>query len=143
MGYISSAKYPLIYKTIQDDRYLLKFESKYKLIFRIWWLLADCGRSFWRWSLWSLGFAVGFALIYFFGFYQQDPTFFEAKYVSSTCPFCSFLYYSFVTFTTLGFGDIIPKTGWLQFWVTIEVILGYVMLGGLISIFANKLARRS
>jgi hypothetical protein len=28
-------------------------------------------------------------------------------------------------------------------WVMLEVILGYIMLGGLISIFANKLARRS
>jgi hypothetical protein len=28
-------------------------------------------------------------------------------------------------------------------WVMAEVIIGYVMLGGLISIFANKLARRS
>lgn len=53
------------------------------------------------------------------------------------------VYYSLVTFTTLGFGDIVPKTGWGMFWVTVEVVLGYIMLGGLISIFATKLARRS
>ncbi|MCH8291504.1 ion transporter [Candidatus Poribacteria bacterium] len=53
------------------------------------------------------------------------------------------MYYSVVTFTTLGFGDIVPKTAWARFFVTFEVILGYVMLGGLIGIFANKLARRS
>jgi hypothetical protein len=58
-------------------------------------------------------------------------------------PGLSFIYYSIVTFTTLGFGDIYPKPGWLQFWVALEVILGYIMLGGLISILANKLARRS
>jgi predicted permease len=52
-------------------------------------------------------------------------------------------YYSIVTFTTLGFGDVIPTNFWGEFWVTFEVILGYVMLGGLISIFANKIARRS
>jgi hypothetical protein len=51
-------------------------------------------------------------------------------------------YYSVVTFTTLGFGDIIPKTTTAAFCVTIEVILGYVMLGGLITIFASKLSRR-
>jgi len=48
-----------------------------------------------------------------------------------------------VTFTTLGFGDIIPTLEWVQRWVMAEVVMGYVMLGGLISILANKLARRS
>ena len=51
-------------------------------------------------------------------------------------------YYSIVTFTTLGFGDIIPKTTIAAMCVTVEVILGYVMLGGLITIFASKLSRR-
>jgi hypothetical protein len=47
-----------------------------------------------------------------------------------------------MTFTTLGFGDIIPKTTTAAMWVTLEVILGYIMLGGLITIIANKLSRR-
>ncbi len=57
--------------------------------------------------------------------------------------FLTMLYYSVVTFTTLGFGDVIPKTSFAAMMVMFEVILGYIMLGGLISIFANKLARRS
>ena len=54
-------------------------------------------------------------------------------------------YYSIVTFTTLGFGDVTPKPddGSMQGVVAFEVLLGYVMLGGLVSIFTNKLARRS
>jgi hypothetical protein len=48
-----------------------------------------------------------------------------------------------VTFTTLGFGDIIPVTTKASWWVMAEVVTGYVMLGGLISILANKLARRN
>jgi len=49
------------------------------------------------------------------------------------------------TFTTLGFGDITPNIhSWrAQVIVTFEVVVGYVMLGGLISIFANILARRN
>ncbi|MCK5059517.1 MAG: two pore domain potassium channel family protein, partial [Candidatus Aminicenantes bacterium] len=103
----------------------------------------DCGRSIWRWALWSLLFAVFFAFIYHNVFYLQDHSLFEAKHINEIWSGFSFLYYSVVTFTTLGFGDIIPKSGWLQFWVMLEVTLGYIMLGGLISIFANKLARRS
>ena len=57
--------------------------------------------------------------------------------------FLSMVYYSVVTFTTLGFGDISPKTIPAAMWVMAEVIIGYVMLGGLISIFANKLARHA
>ena len=52
-------------------------------------------------------------------------------------------YFSMVTFTTLGFGDVTPLDWVGQMWITLEVVLGYVMLGGLISIFANKFARRS
>jgi hypothetical protein len=53
------------------------------------------------------------------------------------------LYFSLVTFTTLGFGDVTPITVAARRWVMLEVIIGYIMLGGLISIFASKLARRS
>jgi len=53
------------------------------------------------------------------------------------------IYYSVVTFTTLGFGDVKPATIEASALVMVEVLLGYVMLGGLISIMANKLARRS
>jgi hypothetical protein len=53
------------------------------------------------------------------------------------------IYYSMVTFTTLGFGDVAPKTHLAAILITSEVITGYIMLGGLISIFSNKLAQRS
>ena len=49
------------------------------------------------------------------------------------------LYFSVVTFSTLGFGDVTPCNMAGQIAVMCEVFLGYVMLGGLISIFAMKL----
>jgi voltage-gated potassium channel Kch len=52
------------------------------------------------------------------------------------------LYYSVVTLTTLGYGDIVPSSLTGQLIAMIEVITGYVMLGGLLSIFSNKMARR-
>lgn len=57
-------------------------------------------------------------------------------------PFAPY-YYSIVTFTTLGFGDVVPVNLAGQILVAIEVILGYLMLGGLISIFATKVFRLS
>jgi hypothetical protein len=63
------------------------------------------------------------------------------KYVNRT-PFTPY-YFSIVTFTTLGFGDVVPINMAGEICVSLEVIIGYVMLGGLISILASIIARRS
>ena len=53
------------------------------------------------------------------------------------------IYFSTVTFTTLGYGDITPSTSLPQILVMVEVTLGYIGFGGLLSIFAAKMARRA
>ena len=64
--------------------------------------------------------------------------------VHANLPFSliTMVYSSMVTFTTLGLGDVAPKTNFAAMLITTEVIIGYIMLGGLISICSNKLARR-
>ena len=103
----------------------------------VWWLFADCGRSLTRWAGWSCLFAFLYACLY----YSLGFRHFHLQYMPRS--FITALYYSIVTFTTLGFGDIVPSTNLSALIVCSEVILGYVMLGGLISIFAGKLSRRS
>ncbi len=123
---------------LQDQDFLEEFlEKKWgKKIFFIWWLFADCGRSLGRWAGWSLLLALLFA----FFFWLLGSNSFNTQHLKFN--FLTMFYYSVVTFTTLGFGDIIPKTTTAAMCVTVEVILGYVMLGGLITIFASKLSRR-
>ena len=53
------------------------------------------------------------------------------------------IYFSVVTVTTLGYGDALPASAMAQLLVMIQVTGGYLMLGGLISILSNKLARRA
>jgi hypothetical protein len=137
LGEEATARYPETSRIIKDDMYLLEYQKKHKCIFKAWWLFADCGRSFLKWASWSIGVVLIFAFIYLF----IGPSGFKPKVEGYTS--FSFFYYSIVTFTTLGFGDITPIKWFTEILVTIEVILGYIMLGGLISIFANKLARRS
>lgn len=103
----------------------------------LWWVSADCGRSLLRWATWSVLIALMFTVIYWI----MGPESFAMSHLQFNFP--NLLYYSIVTFTTLGFGDISPQTTSAAFVVSIEVILGYVMLGGLISIFSGKLSRRS
>ncbi len=123
---------------LQDQDFLEEFLDKKwgKKIYFIWWILADCGRSLARWAGWSLLLALLFAFI----FWQLGPNSFDTPHLKFNLS--TMFYYSVVTFTTLGFGDIIPKTTTAAMVVTVEVIVGYVMLGGLITIFASKLSRR-
>lgn len=50
-------------------------------------------------------------------------------------------YYSVVTFATLGYGDITPSNLAGQISSVIEVLTGYLMLGGLLSVFSKKIVR--
>jgi voltage-gated potassium channel Kch len=50
-------------------------------------------------------------------------------------------YYSVVTFATLGYGDITPSDLSGQIFSVIEVLTGYLMLGGLLSVFSKKIIR--
>ena len=52
-------------------------------------------------------------------------------------------YFSVVTLTTLGYGEITPASQLAQWLAILEVLIGYTMLGGLLSIFMNKMARRA
>jgi len=130
---------PRFRRFAQDQDYLEEFRSAWRRqpIYWLWLIFADCGRSLWPWLCWSMALAVGFGI----KFYSMGKGAFEVRHLGYSLK--SMLYYSVVTFTTLGFGDIVPKTHEAASWVMVEVITGYIMLGGLISIFATKLARRS
>jgi Ion channel len=53
------------------------------------------------------------------------------------------LYFAITTFTTLGYGDLSPKSIWDKWVASVEVFLGYVVLGLVLSVLAEKIARRS
>ncbi len=72
----------------------------------------------------SLYMAIGFlwAYVYYF-MYFYDNLAFSIK-SNSDHLFTEFLYYSFVTLTTLGYGDITPLTGSAKIMAVIEAIIG-------------------
>ncbi len=125
----------LMRREIVDQNFIKEFRSYNRmsaLLYYPWMITCDCGRSMLRWCLWIGVQGLLFAWLYtLVGIdFGQAPT--------PVAP----LYFSVVTLTTLGFGDIVPRTMMGQLLVMTEVTLGYMMLGGLLSIFANKLARR-
>jgi uncharacterized protein YjbI with pentapeptide repeats len=126
----------LLRRTIADQNYLHEFRTRSRAsaaVYWIWWATSDCGRSFVRWGLWTCFFAAAFG-----GLYEV-----VALDYGDHRTHLSSLYYSVVTLTTLGYGDVVPASPAAQTLAIIEVVLGYVMLGGLLSIFSNKMARRA
>jgi uncharacterized protein YjbI with pentapeptide repeats len=108
-----------------------------KLTYIAWLLLADCGRSLWVWAFWCLATVFGFAGT----FWMLGPD--ALRRTDLPWEPVTALFYSVIVFSTLGFGGISPIAKSAAICVMIEVIIGYVMFAGLISILISKLARRS
>lgn len=111
-------------------------------------------RMFWAWGLIDYGrsiarvFLIAASLIVFFGLvYYSDPDMIEFPICNSlpgkVCdPGFSAFYFSVTTYMTLGLGDVHPKTHLGEVVVAIEVTLGYMTLGLLLAVLAEKVARR-
>lgn len=128
---------PFFKRDVEDEDWLEHFKVQKPRLFRVWKATSDCGRSLSRVVSISGVIALLFGCIYA----QSSVPLIEVTGTEDSwfAPF----YYSIVTFTTLGFGDITPSTLLGQFVVVIEVLLGYLALGILVSILANKVARRA
>jgi len=127
----------LVRRHIMDENYLYEFRHKSRLtaaVYQVWRLTSDCGRSFLRWGLLTSAVVVGFALLY--GQVGLVTGHHQAGFLSD-------LYFSVVTMTTLGFGDVLPSTPLGQALVIVQVVLGYLSLGGLLSILGNKMSCRA
>lgn len=106
-----------------------------KKLFQLWaWI--DYGRSMPR-----VGGAALVLVLIFGTLYKIFPALISYGQHIKT-PFTPY-YFSFVTYTTLGFGDVTPRCLAGEILVSLEVVLGYVTLGLLLAILANTVARRS
>ena len=136
---------PFLKRDIADQEYIDAIEAEFsktswgRCKFYLWGAI-DFGRSLSKVALGSLCLA-----LYFGSFYSIARTMdlgildYSARASSFLTPF----YYSVVTYTTLGFGDITPANWFGEVLVVGEVICGYVSLGLLLAVLANKVARRS
>ena len=119
-----------------DQNYLHEFRESSRLnriLYGVWWFTSDCGRSIWRWCAMIAAFTVLYAGLF---------TLVDISYGAHDPTWLTRLYFSVVTLTTLGYGDVLPASAAAKWLIMAEVVTGYVMLGGLLSIFSNKIARR-
>lgn len=94
------------------------------------------GHSFGRWGITVLIFITIFAGSFAALDQLNNETMF-LNYQTEPHPF-DYFYFSIVTFTTLGYGDLVPVTPLEKLIVSIEVMLGFIMLG----VFINLIQRR-
>jgi len=126
----------MVRRVISDANYLYEFRTRSKghnALYWLWWVTSDCGRSLLRWTLFILFVTLMFALAY------SRVGVDYGSYETAISP----LYFSVVTLTTLGYGDVVPASIPAQILAIFQALLGYVGLGGLLSILANKMARRA
>lgn len=87
---------------------------------------------------------LGFATIYFFSglsFAGEQITFQSgASLGANALAFLESTYFSIVTFTTLGYGDITPK-GLSRFFAAIEALVGSFTLALFVVVFVKKMTR--
>ena len=126
----------LVRREIMDQNYLYEFRTRdrrHAVLYAIWKATSDCGRSVGRWAAITVGVALLFAVLYATVDIDYGPN------QTALSP----LYFSTVTITTLGYGDALPTSAAAQLLVMVEVAVGYMMLGGVLSIFATRMGRRA
>ncbi len=125
-----------------------KWYSKYPQLKRLvkpFWLMSDYGLSTSRIIFTFFGLAIVFANIYYHWGRIAPPGIVRNLFVGENGMAVSWwlvplrtLYFSIVTMTTLGFGDMYANAHsvWGHIMLSLQVILGYVLLGALVTRFA-------
>ena len=113
----------LLYDLALTQQRISELEKNHKLFANFLRWTCDYGRSFFRYMLWVTAFIGSYAIFYFF---LMDKSFLDC------------LYFSVVTFATVGYGDILPTTSLEKTLVITEIIIGYLMGGLLIAILAKR-----
>jgi hypothetical protein len=113
----------LLYDLALTQQRIQQVKQHYPIFSWLIWITCDYGRSFTRYLAWVLVFVVGFAVLY------------RALFDKS---FLDCLYFSVVTFATVGYGDILPATDVAKIAVILEIVIGYLMGGLLIAILAKR-----
>jgi hypothetical protein len=117
----------LLYDLALSQQRIQQLEEHHRWFARFLWLSSDYGRSFSRYFIWVAIFIFGYAAIYYL---LDEP--------ATPCNFLDYLYFSVVTFATVGYGDIVMVSAIGKMVVISEIILGYLMGGLLVAILAKR-----
>jgi hypothetical protein len=108
-----------------------------RFLMSTWRITSDYGENFVRWGTVNIIAVIFFATLFYFA----DPTrqMLESNVTVSAWPFFNYFYYSIISFTTVGYGDISPITTVQQVIAICEALTGYTMLGIFLTLLQRKL----
>lgn len=125
-------------------RYQMPLWSTSRLVSRVVDLFCGYGERPLRVMLFSVVLILGFAVIFFSNgvvdgdqLLQFNP---DNSFGDNLSDFLNVLYFSIVTFTTLGYGDITP-VGWNRFFTAAEAFSGSFTLALFVVVFVKKMTR--
>ncbi|MGA1796441.1 MAG: potassium channel family protein [bacterium] len=121
--------------TIEHTKWKAKISTStfQKLWYWFWGLTSNYGTSVIRWIVWCLFVISFYTCFYFFTYLETD------RGLTGFSRIIERFYFSVVTFTTLGFGDILPQTSFGMCLVITEVLIGNLMFWVMMTILGKKI----
>lgn len=121
--------------TIEYTKWKAKISTStfQKLWYWFWGLTSNYGTSVIRWVVWCLFVISFYTCFYFFTYLETD------RGLTGFSRIIERFYFSVVTFTTLGFGDILPQTTFGMCLVITEVLIGNLMFWVMMTILGKKI----
>lgn len=130
-------------RAVTEADYIESFTFEHQALSRFWRLTSDYSRSPARVGLIGLLIILSFSSLY----YVSPSLLHWSGPVPHETPLSHWwfspIYYSVVTFTTLGYGDVRPASTLGEILATCEVLVGYVWLGYLVSVLAHRASART
>lgn len=125
-------------------RMQMPYYSMPRFISRMVDLFCGYGERPLRIMLFSVFLILGFAVVYFFNGVNDGGNLVkfnsELSLFQNIENFLNALYFSVVTFTTLGFGDITPN-GWSRLFAGVQAFIGSFTLALFVVVFVKKMTR--
>jgi len=115
---------------VKEKKCIRKSSPRKRFLYWVWQVTCNYGESWVQFLLCMALIVILFAFLY--------KQFSLSANIDSSM---DALYFSVVTFATLGLGDILPCGFWGKLSVIFEVFLGYLMFGFLLALVARKITR--
>ena len=126
-------------KQNERQRQILLLEHNYSTatLYRLWQVTSNYGESLGRWAVMCLLVILAFAIAYD-AFEVVGST---GNLSDKALHMFDYIYFSVITFTTLGYGDLHPVGILGQALACLEVFAGFIMFGVLLSFVGTRFQR--